>query len=107
MRSPHGAACWSSCRVLLGGNTKKGVEYLERAVSLDDTAVGKRLELAEAYHLVGRDQDATRTANDALAMAEGMQDPGKTETCKRFITELPRVVRRLRDRVDRAMIGVG
>lgn len=73
---------------LLGGNTKKGVELLERAVALDDTAVGKRLELAEAYHLVGRDQDATRTANEALAMAEGMQDTAKAETCRRFISDL-------------------
>jgi len=73
---------------LLGGNTKRGIEYLERAVSLDSTAVGKRLELAEAYHLVGRGEDASRTADAALAMAETMQDPGKIDTCKRFIAEL-------------------
>jgi len=73
---------------LLGGDTNKGVEYLERAVSLDDTAVGKRLELAEAYQIVKRTDDANRTAEAALAMAEQMQDKGKIDSCKRFIEEL-------------------
>jgi tetratricopeptide (TPR) repeat protein len=73
---------------LLGGDTTEGIALLERAVSLDDTAVGKRLELAEAYHLVGRTDDAERTASSALAMAETIGDAPKVETCKRFINEL-------------------
>ena len=73
---------------LFGGNTTKGVEYLERAVSLDDTAVGKRLELAEAYNIVGRPSDASTTAQDALATAQKMNDPERVATCERFITEL-------------------
>jgi tetratricopeptide (TPR) repeat protein len=73
---------------LLGGNTKKGVEYLERAVALDDTAVGKRLELAEAYHIVGREDDATAAAQGALETAQKMNDPGRVAACERFITEL-------------------
>jgi len=73
---------------LLGGNTTKGVEYLERAVSLDDTPVGKRLELAEAYHIVGRDQDATAEAQRALETARKLDEPERIATCERFITEL-------------------
>jgi tetratricopeptide (TPR) repeat protein len=73
---------------LLGGNTKKGVEYLERAVSLDDTAVGKRLELAEAYHIVGREADATAEAQHALETAQKLNEPERLATCERFITEL-------------------
>lgn len=73
---------------LLGGNADKGIAYLQRAVALDREAVGKRLELAEAYHLVGRSDEARRTAEEALAMAETLQDTGRVETCRRFIEEL-------------------
>lgn len=73
---------------LLGGNTTKGVEYLERAVTLDDTAVGKRLELAEAYHIVGREDDANAAAQNALETAQKLNDPARVATCERFITEL-------------------
>lgn len=73
---------------LLGGDTARGIEYLERAVALDETAVGKRLELAEAYHIVGRDDDARRTAERALAVARERDDPARIATCERFIAEL-------------------
>jgi tetratricopeptide (TPR) repeat protein len=73
---------------LFGGNTKKGVEYLERAVALDDTAVGKRLELAEAYHIVGREDEAKATAQSALETARELDQPERIATCERFITEL-------------------
>ena len=73
---------------LFGGNTSKGVEYLERAVSLDSTAVGKRLELAEAYHIVGRDDDAKATAQSALEVAKQLDEPDRVATCERFIVEL-------------------
>jgi tetratricopeptide (TPR) repeat protein len=73
---------------LFGGNTKKGVEYLERAVALDSTAVGKRLELAEAYHIVGREQEAKATAQSALETARKLDQPERVATCERFIVEL-------------------
>ena len=73
---------------LFGGNTTKGVEYLERAVALDDTAVGKRLELAEAYHIVGRDADAKSMAQSALETARRLDEPERVATCERFIVEL-------------------
>jgi hypothetical protein len=73
---------------LLGGNTTKGVEYLERSVTLDDTAVGKRLELAEAYHIVGREDDANTAAQHALETAQKLNDPQRVATCERFIVEL-------------------
>lgn len=73
---------------LFGGNTTKGVEYLEKAVSLDSTAVGKRLELAEAYHIVGRDDDAKATAQSALDVAKQLDEPERVATCERFIVEL-------------------
>lgn len=73
---------------LFGGNTSKGVQYLERAVALDDTAVGKRLELAEAYHIVGRDAEAKTTAQSALDTARKLNEPDRIATCERFIVEL-------------------
>jgi len=75
---------------LFGGDTEKGVEYLERAVALDATAVGKRLELAEAYHIVGREQEAKDTAQSALETARKLDQPERVATCERFIVELDR-----------------
>ena len=73
---------------LLGGDKSKGVAYLERAVSLDKTAVGKRLELAEAYRAIGRDGDAGRIATDARAVAIAEHRTQKIATCDKFISEL-------------------
>jgi tetratricopeptide (TPR) repeat protein len=73
---------------LLGGDSEQGLEYLERAVSLDDESVGKRLELAEAYHMVGRERDAQRVADEALVAAEKRENPAEVANCKRFIAEL-------------------
>jgi len=73
---------------LLGGDAAKGVALLERAVSLDASAIGKRLELSEAYHIVGRDEDARRVADEALAMAKERKDESKVVLCQKFITEL-------------------
>jgi tetratricopeptide (TPR) repeat protein len=73
---------------LLGGDSEQGLEYLERAVSLDDESVGKRLELAEAYHMVGRERDAQRVADEALVAAEKRDNPAEVANCKRFIAEL-------------------
>jgi tetratricopeptide (TPR) repeat protein len=73
---------------LLGGDSDKGLEYLERAVSLDDESVGKRLELAEAYYMVGREKDAGRVAAQALEAAEQRKNPAEIANCKRFIADL-------------------
>jgi tetratricopeptide (TPR) repeat protein len=73
---------------IFGGNTTKGVEYLEKAVALDSTAIGKRLELAEAYHIVGREDDAKATAQSALEVAKQLDQPERVATCERFIVEL-------------------
>lgn len=73
---------------LLGGDKSKGVAYLERAVSLDATAIGKRLELAEAYRAIGRDGDAGRVANDARAVAVAEHKPDKVAVCDKFLAEL-------------------
>ncbi|MEW6272522.1 MAG: hypothetical protein AB1689_24860 [Thermodesulfobacteriota bacterium] len=73
---------------LLGGNTSKGIEYLERSVAMDQTAIGKRLELAEAYHIVGREEDADATARQALEVAQKLDDPERVATVQRFIIEL-------------------
>jgi hypothetical protein len=57
-------------------------------VALDSTAIGKRLELAEAYHLVGREDDAKATAQNALEVAKQLDEPERVATCERFIVEL-------------------
>lgn len=75
---------------LLGGDKSKGVAYLERAVSLDATAIGKRLELAEAYRATGRDGDAGRVATDARAVAVAEHKPDKVATCDKFLADLRR-----------------
>ena len=75
---------------LLGGDKSKGVAYLERAVALDATAIGKRLELAEAYRAIGRDGDAARVAADArrVAVAEHRED--KVAACDKFLADVRR-----------------
>ncbi|MEI8359651.1 MAG: hypothetical protein WCH13_14335, partial [Deltaproteobacteria bacterium] len=52
------------------------------------TAVGKRLELAEAYRAIGRDGDAGRIATDARAVAIAEHRTEKIATCDKFISEL-------------------
>lgn len=68
----------------LGGNTDRGIEMLERAVALEPAAVGKRLELAEAYHIVGREDDAEQLALEAENVARQNEDPEKEQTAARF-----------------------
>ena len=71
------------------GTPPKGVEYLEKAVALDSTAVGKRSELAEAYHIVGRDDDAKNTAQNALEV-ESNRPAGPRRHLQAAIVELRR-----------------
>lgn len=73
---------------LLGGDPNQGLALLERAVSLDDEALGKRLELAEAYHIMKREDDARRVAKEALAEAERRGDPREIAHTRRFISDL-------------------
>lgn len=73
---------------LMGGNTKKGLEHLERAVELNPNGAGTRLELAEAYEIVGRDVDAMKTGREALAIAQRKNEPKKIERAETFLAEL-------------------
>ncbi|MBM4265280.1 MAG: hypothetical protein FJ144_01485 [Deltaproteobacteria bacterium] len=73
---------------LLGGDSNEGIRYLEKAVSLDPGGPGKRLELAEAYKSVDRDNDAMRSARQALALARKEGDQSKASECQEFISEL-------------------
>jgi tetratricopeptide (TPR) repeat protein len=73
---------------LLGGDPDEGLVLLERAVSLDEEALGKRLELAEAYHLMKREADARRVAEEALKEAHRRRDPREIERTNRFISQL-------------------
>lgn len=73
---------------LMGGNTTKGIEHLERAVEINPTGAGTRLELAEAYEIVGRDTDALRTGREALAIAKEKKETEKIERAETFVTAL-------------------
>lgn len=73
---------------LMGGNTTKGIEHLERAVEINPNGAGTRLELAEAYEIVGRDAEALRAGREALAIAEQKKEPEKIERAEAFVAEL-------------------
>lgn len=73
---------------LMGGNTTEGIRHLERAVEINPNGAGTRLELAEAYEIVGRDVDALKAATEALAIAERKQEPDKVDRAKTFIAKL-------------------
>ncbi|MEP6741685.1 MAG: TRAP transporter TatT component family protein [bacterium] len=45
---------------MLGGDSKKAVEYLEKGLRFGDDNGLLRLRLAEGYHALGRDQDARK-----------------------------------------------
>ena len=72
----------------LGGDTSRGIALLERAVSLEPEGSTKRLELAEAYQLVGRDRDAVRLAREAEEVALSNSDTQKAEAAARFRSDL-------------------
>ena len=92
---------------LLGGDRSKGVAYLERAVSLDATAIGKRLELAEAYRATGRDGDAGRVAAQARAVAVAEHKPDKVATCDKFLDDLRKSCPACAPATDGATDGAG
>jgi tetratricopeptide (TPR) repeat protein len=54
---------------LLGGNLHKAEECLRRAIALNPTAVGARIELAATYRDMGRAQEGIPLLQDAIALA--------------------------------------
>lgn len=73
---------------LLGGDTTEGLHYLERATELNPDGAGTRLELAEAYEIVGRDADALRAAREAIAIAERKGESAKAHRAREFVRDL-------------------
>lgn len=53
---------------VLGGDSKKAVEYLEKGLRLGSNNALLRLRLAEGYHALGRDQDAQKQIDFILKM---------------------------------------
>ncbi len=73
---------------LFGGDVDEGVTFLERAVALDQDGVGKRLELAEAYNIAGRRDDALRLSREGLAVARARGKTDKIALCLAFQEDL-------------------
>ena len=53
---------------VLGGDSKKAVEYLEKGLRFGSANALLHLRLAEAYHALGRDQDAQKQIDFILKM---------------------------------------
>jgi hypothetical protein len=53
---------------ILGGDSKKAVEYLEKGLQFGGNNALLRLRLAEGYHALGRDQDAQKQIDFILKM---------------------------------------
>jgi hypothetical protein len=53
---------------VLGGDSKKAVEYLEKGLRFGSNNALLHLRLAEAYHALGRDQDAQKQVDFILKM---------------------------------------
>jgi len=53
---------------IMGGDSKKAVEYLEKGLRFGSTNALLHLRLAEAYHAVARDQDALKQIDFILKM---------------------------------------
>ncbi len=53
---------------VLGGDSKKAVEYFEKGLRFGDKNALLRLRLAEGYHALGRDQDAQKQIDFILKM---------------------------------------
>jgi len=53
---------------ILGGDSKKAVEYLEKGLRFGSDNALLHLRLAEAYHALGRDQDAQKQIDFILNM---------------------------------------
>lgn len=73
---------------LMGGDTAEGVRHLERANQINPNGAGTRLELAEAYEIVGRETAALRAGRESLAIAERKNEPEKAARARQFISDL-------------------
>ena len=73
---------------LLGGNTSEGIRYLERANELSPNGAGKRIELAEAYEIADRPEDALRAAQQAVVIAERKKEAEKLLRARELVERL-------------------
>ena len=73
---------------LLGGDTNEGIRYLERANELSPNGAGKRIELAEAYELADRPEDALRAAQQAVVIAERKKEAEKLMRARELVERL-------------------
>jgi len=78
---------------LFGGDRTRGIQLLQRSLKLDPQSVGKRLELAEAYHLNEQDDEARKELEDARVIAEGSGSTQQIETVKKFTDALAKSCR--------------
>ena len=78
---------------LFGGNRTKGIQLLQRSLQLDPQSVGKRLELAEAYHLDEQDEQARTVLEEARVIAGGSGSTQQIETVKKFADALAKSCR--------------
>jgi Tfp pilus assembly protein PilF len=53
---------------VLGGDTAKALDYLQKGIKLAPDNALMRLYLAEAYHAAGRDAEARKQINELMAM---------------------------------------
>ena len=73
---------------LFGGNMKEGIRLLQRSISLEPRSVGKRLELAEAFHLNEQDEEARALLKEARDIAEASDSTKQMESVNKFADAL-------------------
>ena len=73
---------------LLGGNMEEGIRLLQHSISLEPQSVGKRLELAEAFHLNEQDEQARALVEEARGIAEASDSTQQIENVKKFTAAL-------------------
>ena len=73
---------------LFGGNTEEGIRLLQHSISLEPQSVGKRLELAEAYHLNEQDEEARALLKEARSIAEASDSTKQMESVNKFADAL-------------------
>ena len=78
---------------LFGGDRTKGIQLLQRSLQLDPQSVGKRLELAEAYHLDEQDEQARKVLEEARVIAGDSGSTQQIETVKKFTDALAKSCR--------------
>ncbi|MEW6270486.1 MAG: tetratricopeptide repeat protein [Thermodesulfobacteriota bacterium] len=81
-------ALLSSVPRLLGGDPKEGERLVRRALDMEPDYVGARLFLAEALLEDGRDAEAKKEAERALASAERKNDPQGVADARRLLASI-------------------